>query len=192
MNPERFMPNLKLGRKEHSKLKRAKHGADARRKAGPRSETSPFPAPSLIKEVLAPFDCTRAGDSVGQRYDSLLDAVKIVNAGLLVKALFRLQKTSGLTAERIKQVARISEGSFARRKQAGRLSPEESERLLRVSRVFERATALHEGDVSGARQWLETPIPALGNQRPLDLARTEPGAREVEDLIGRIEYGIVS
>ena len=49
-----------------------------------------------------------------------------------------------------------------------------------------------EGDYQGAREWLETPIPALANQRPLDLARTEPGAREVEDLIGRIEHGVVS
>jgi putative toxin-antitoxin system antitoxin component (TIGR02293 family) len=43
-----------------------------------------------------------------------------------------------------------------------------------------------------ARQWLETAIPSLENHRPLDLAATEPGAREVEDLIGRIEHGVVS
>jgi putative toxin-antitoxin system antitoxin component (TIGR02293 family) len=63
---------------------------------------------------------------------------------------------------------------------------------MRLGRVFERATSLHDGDQSSARQWLETPIPSLGNQRPLDLAQTEPGAREVEDLIGRIEHGVVS
>ena len=43
-----------------------------------------------------------------------------------------------------------------------------------------------------ARQWLETPIPALQDQRPLELVKSEPGAREVEDLIGRIEHGIIS
>jgi putative toxin-antitoxin system antitoxin component (TIGR02293 family) len=138
------------------------------------------------------FNYNQPGESVGVRYDTFLQAVKIVESGLPVAAVSRLHKTSGLTMERIKQVARISEGSFARRKETGRLSPEESERLLRVSRVFERATALHEGDQAEARQWLETPIPALGDQRPLDLAQTEPGAREVEDLIGRIEHGVLS
>ena len=69
---------------------------------------------------------------------------------------------------------------------------DESERLLRISRVLERATSLHGGDRSIARQWLETRVPALGNQRPLDLAETESGAREVEALIGRIEHGVVS
>ena len=109
-----------------------------------------------------------------------------------MSALFRLQRASGLTLERLKQAVRISEGSFARRKKSGRFSPEESERLLRIARIFERATALYDGDQDGAREWLQTPIPSLANQRPLDLAQTEPGAREVEDLIGRIEYGVVS
>jgi putative toxin-antitoxin system antitoxin component (TIGR02293 family) len=154
------------------------------------------PKPSIhahpSSKLLEPFDYGRPGDSVGIRYDTMLDAVKMVQKGLPVAAVRRLQKISGLTTERIKQVARISEGSFARRKETGRLSQAESERLLRVSRLFERATALYEGDRSGARQWLETSIPSLGNQRPLDLAQTEFGAREVEDLVGRIEHGIVS
>ena len=141
---------------------------------------------------VAVLERDRPGDSVGARYDSLLEAAEIVQNGLPVSAVFRLQETSGLTLERIKQVARISEGSFARRKHSGRLSQEESERLLRVGRIFERAAALFDGDQVGARQWLETPIPSLGGQRPLDLSQTEPGAREVEDLIGRIEHGVVS
>jgi putative toxin-antitoxin system antitoxin component (TIGR02293 family) len=132
------------------------------------------------------------GTSIGSPYDSHLAAAALVQAGLSFAAIGRLQKSSGLTLDRIKQVVRISEGSFARRKQSGRLSQDESERLLRLSRVFERAIQLFDGDQAGALQWLETPIPALGDNRPLDLARTEPGAREVEDLIGRIEHGVVS
>jgi putative toxin-antitoxin system antitoxin component (TIGR02293 family) len=89
-------------------------------------------------------------------------------------------------------VVRRSEKSFVRQKKSGRLSPNESERLLRVARILERAIALYDGDEDGAREWLETPILSLANQRPLDLTRTEPGAREVEDLIGRIEHGVVS
>jgi putative toxin-antitoxin system antitoxin component (TIGR02293 family) len=134
----------------------------------------------------------RSGGSIGIQYGSLLEAVGIIDAGLPFGAVERFRKATGLTLERIKQLTRLSEGSFARRKQSGRLSSDESERLLRVSRVFERAAELYDGDVAGAREWLETPIPALGNQKPLDLARSEPGAREVEDLIGRIGHGVVS
>lgn len=132
------------------------------------------------------------GESVGARYTTHLQAARIVGSGLPFKAVGKFQKASGLTLDRIKQVARLSEGSFARRKESGRLSQEESERLLRLSRLFERASELFDGDQEGARQWLETPIAALDDQRPLDLARSEPGAREVEELIGRIEHGVVS
>jgi putative toxin-antitoxin system antitoxin component (TIGR02293 family) len=122
----------------------------------------------------------------------LLQAAAFVKAGLPFAAVGRFQRASGFTLDRVKRSVGISEGTFARRKRSGRLSPGESERLLRVSRLFERAAALYDGDRDGAREWLESPIPALGDQRPLDLAQTEPGAREVEDLIGRIEHGIVS
>jgi putative toxin-antitoxin system antitoxin component (TIGR02293 family) len=143
-------------------------------------------------EIVVVIDYGKAGDSIGVRYGSNLEAVDAVIAGLPFDSIGRFRQTSGLTLERIKQVAGISEGSYARRRQKGRLSLEESERLMRVGRMFERATALYEGDQEGAREWLETSIPALGDQRPLDLAKTEPGAREVEDFIGRIEQGIVS
>lgn len=137
-------------------------------------------------------NANRSGNSLGLPHDTFLQAAKLVRSGLPFSAISRFHKASGLTMDRVKQAARISEGSFARRKKSGRLSPEESERLLRLARVFERALFLYDGDQIGARQWLETPIPALGNESPLDVARTEPGAREVEDLIGRIEHGIVS
>ena len=132
------------------------------------------------------------GESLGASYRTHLEAARLVQAGLPFAAVGRFQKSSGLTLDRIKRAARITEGSFARRKQVGHLSQEESERLLRLSRLFERATELFEGDREGARQWLDTSLPALDDQRPLDLAQSEPGAREVEDLIGRIEDGIIS
>jgi putative toxin-antitoxin system antitoxin component (TIGR02293 family) len=51
---------------------------------------------------------------------------------------------------------------------------------------------LFEGDANAARQWLTAPQPALGGSTPGDYAATELGAREVENLIGRLEHGIPS
>jgi putative toxin-antitoxin system antitoxin component (TIGR02293 family) len=69
-------------------------------------------------------------------------------------------------------------------------SPQESERLLRISGVFERAVELFEGDIAAAVTWLTTPQKSLGRHSPLIYARTEVGAREVENLIGRLEHGV--
>jgi putative toxin-antitoxin system antitoxin component (TIGR02293 family) len=47
-------------------------------------------------------------------------------------------------------------------------------------------------DVAGAISWLAAPKKALGHETPLAYSRTELGAREVENLIGRLEHGVFS
>jgi hypothetical protein len=51
----------------------------------------------------------------------------------------------------------IPERTLARRKVAGRLGREESERLLRLSRIFKKAVELFNGDVTEAVSWVATP-----------------------------------
>jgi putative toxin-antitoxin system antitoxin component (TIGR02293 family) len=51
---------------------------------------------------------------------------------------------------------------------------------------------LFEGGVAEAREWLTAPQPALGGRIPLEFARTQVGAAEVESLVGRLEQGIPS
>jgi len=46
------------------------------------------------------------------------------------------------------------------------------------------------GDAEKARAWLKHPQVGLGGAVPLDYASTETGAREVEDLLGRIKYSV--
>lgn len=79
-----------------------------------------------------------------------------------------------------------------RRKGQGRLGTAESERLLRFSRLFVATVELFEGDAAAARRWLQTPKTALNHVTPLEMARTELGAREVEKLIDRLENGVYS
>lgn len=69
------------------------------------------------------------------------------------------------------------------------MHPDDSDRILRI---FGKAVALFEGDVESARTWLSSPQRALGEAVPLEMPTTEIGAREVEDLIGRIEHGVLS
>ncbi len=115
-----------------------------------------------------------------------------IEAGLPFKALESLVALSGLSFTLIASVLGIPDRTLARRKAAGRFAPDESERLLRISTVFEKAVDLFEGDVAGAVMWLTRPRRALSHQTPLAYSRTELGAREVENLIGRLEHGVFS
>jgi putative toxin-antitoxin system antitoxin component (TIGR02293 family) len=67
----------------------------------------------------------------------------------------------------------------------------ESDRLYRLARIVALAKQfLGENEI--AIRWLKTPNRALGGKLPLDLIDTEPGARSVENVLGRIAYGGVS
>jgi putative toxin-antitoxin system antitoxin component (TIGR02293 family) len=70
-----------------------------------------------------------------------------------------------------------------------RLSPAESERTERVARVLALAEYVWD-DEETARRWMFTPHPELDGRAPADAARSELGARRVEDLLNRILYGL--
>ncbi|MGH9353033.1 MAG: type II RES/Xre toxin-antitoxin system antitoxin, partial [Terriglobia bacterium] len=132
------------------------------------------------------------GASLGLAPAGTPELVRRVERGLPYKSLEAFGAQTGLAISLIASVLGIPERTLARRKAAGKLAPNESERLLRVSFVFEKAVELFEGRVAQAVAWLTRPRRALGNENPLEYSRTELGAREVENLIGQLEHGVVS
>jgi putative toxin-antitoxin system antitoxin component (TIGR02293 family) len=130
------------------------------------------------------------GASLGLRPISTPKLIEQLEAGLSFEALENLEANSRLGVTVLATLIGIPDRTLSRRKSTGRLGPEESERLLRISNIFEKAVELFEGDPDAAVQWLTTPKRALGGQQPIQYSRTEPGAREVENLIGRLEHGV--
>ncbi len=82
--------------------------------------------------------------------------------------------------------------TLTRRKAEGRFQPDQTDRLLRASRLFQMAVDMFEGDISADRIWAVSSKKALGGKTPLEFARTEVGAREVKNPIGHLEYGVYS
>jgi len=73
-----------------------------------------------------------------------------------------------------------------------RLTPGESERLVRLVRVYSEATQLF-GDEQAALDWLNTPADYLQDDNPttpMKLAETDSGARIVEALLQRTAFGM--
>ncbi len=141
-----------------------------------------------------------AGGATGHSYVSLLGIQTTDTAGLLEEvreglaysSWDRFLQSTGLTKEAASHLVQITSRTLARRKESGRLHPDESDRLVRAARIFSQAVALFEGHEEAARRWLTSPQPALGGSSPWNYAATEIGAREVEGLIGRLEHGIPS
>jgi putative toxin-antitoxin system antitoxin component (TIGR02293 family) len=133
-----------------------------------------------------------AGGSLGFSNDSTQRIVARVEQGFPFSTLVRFHKSTGLPMDTTADLVRIPRRTLMRRKAMGRLQTDESERLLRIARVFDLAVELFEGNREHARRWLTTPREEFAGQSPLGFSRTEIGAREVEGLIGRLEHGVFS
>jgi putative toxin-antitoxin system antitoxin component (TIGR02293 family) len=114
-----------------------------------------------------------------------------IQKGLPFSELEALRKKLDLPLDQLASRLSISRATLHRRRGAGRLSAEESDRVLRFSRLLSQAIDLF-GNVERGRAWLKFPQYGLGGAVPLDYASTEAGAREVENLLGRIKYGVYS
>ena len=149
-------------------------------------------APSMLPESGKRRRFRNRGASLGLRAGSVSDLMEQIEQGFSFDTLLRLEANSGVSLILLASIIGVPERTLARRKATGKLERDESERLLRVSSLFEKCVELFEGDVTAAVHWLTTPKGALRRHPPLLYARTELGAREVEDLIGRVDHGVFS
>ena len=132
------------------------------------------------------------GRALGLKAGSSGELIRQVGRGFSFHAMVALESRSGIPLAEIASMIGLPARTFARRKASGRLTSDESEKLLRLSAVFEQAVAWFENDEAGALRWLTSPKREFENQTPLAYSRTELGAREVENLMGRLEHGVFS
>lgn len=71
-----------------------------------------------------------------------------------------------------------------------RLGTDASERLLLLKNVLIHALDTFEGNENIVRNWLRTPLNELNDQTPLQLMDTITGFGMVDDVLGRLDYGL--
>ena len=126
-----------------------------------------------------------------QAFATVHQQIGRIQAGLSFRAVQNLQKALDIPLETVASVLGMSRATLHRRKRQGKIDEDESEKLVRYQRLLKKAEDVF-GDGKSAREWLRHKQVGLGNTVPLDFARTEIGAREVENLLGRLEYGVYS
>lgn len=96
-----------------------------------------------------------------------------------------------ITQNDLRKMSGIPSTTFSRSRKA-RFTAEQSERLVRIIRVIDRAVDLFEGNKDEAQKWLNEPNRALSWKVPAELMASETGAYEVMKLITRLEHGVYS
>ncbi|OZI74913.1 type II RES/Xre toxin-antitoxin system antitoxin [Bordetella genomosp. 12] len=139
----------------------------------------------------------RAGRAAPKTFLALIDAdlphlAHEVGRGLATTLVDDAADFLQVSKAEIMAITEVKAASLSRWHREGQPLPMgESDRLARVARVTRLARQLL-GSVEDAVQWLNTPVPALGHQRPLTLLTSDAGSRMVEDTLARAAAGVLA
>ena len=148
----------------------------------------PRPEATIRDPAAADSVFGRMADLLDVRLDSEIDAVRLVEQGVASRSYRRLVRKLKIPA------ALVAPESTVRRRLLAdaRFSEAESERLVRIARVYAEAVELF-GDEDTALDWLRRPaayIPDHAPVAPIELAAKDSGARLIESHLRRTAHGI--
>jgi putative toxin-antitoxin system antitoxin component (TIGR02293 family) len=126
-------------------------------------------------------------------WKSTLDLHHSIVSGLPVGCVIYFKKHTGLSNINMSKALGVSEKTFIRWQDDPEklLDPVFSDRLVRTAKVMGLAEEVLE-DAKNARAWLSKAQSALGNEIPQELLRTDIGAKQVEDVLLRMEHGYLA
>jgi len=145
----------------------------------------------MVDELRAVVEELGGEQALGRALSSEHDLREAIREGFPPAVVEELRRASGLTLKELANALDLSARSLQRRRRTGRLARYESDRLYRLARIVALANE-YLGDHERAIRWLKHPNRALGGLAPVAAIDTELGARQVENILGRIAYGGIS
>jgi putative toxin-antitoxin system antitoxin component (TIGR02293 family) len=143
-----------------------------------------------LQEIDGVVNVLGGSKVVGRSVRSPEHLAERVRKGLPFAALVAVMEQYGVSRDVLCTILHLSGRNFLRRKDQKRLSPDESDRLYRLARVIAHANRVFE-DPDESADWIHAPNTSLGKQQPLTLLDTDIGVQQVDQVLGRIEHGIV-
>jgi putative toxin-antitoxin system antitoxin component (TIGR02293 family) len=129
-------------------------------------------------------------DYIGIAPTSGLELAEFVEHGLPPENL-EILKARGITFTEMANTV-ISPRTLKHRKARGEnLSPEETERALRVASIIRLAEQVF-GNPEKALRWLRHASGRLNDRTPLSLLKTEAGRQTIEEMLWGIDEGVFS
>jgi putative toxin-antitoxin system antitoxin component (TIGR02293 family) len=145
----------------------------------------------MVNELRAVVKELGGRSVLGRNLASQQDLSEAIREGFPPAVVEELMEASGLTLKELADALDLSARSLQRRRRTGRLARFESDRLYRLARIVALAQQSL-GNRQSAARWLKRSNRALGGAAPIATLDTEAGARQVENVLGRIAYGGIS
>ena len=123
--------------------------------------------------------------------ESPFDLIELARFGLTKASIDSLIETLKISVDEIVALLPISRRTLERCEPTQRLSPDLSDRLIQIAKVYSRTLEVF-GDRDLALSWLKSPCRAFGDAVPLSYLNLASGMTIVMDELGRIDYGVYS
>lgn len=118
------------------------------------------------------------------------DDIREIKLGYAIDRFESLKKGFGVNGETLSRIASISLATMHRRKISGRFTANESEKLYRLQKLYETALEVLETE-ENVKAWFNTRQIVFENKTPIEYADTLPGSDEVENVLRRMEHGVI-
>jgi putative toxin-antitoxin system antitoxin component (TIGR02293 family) len=138
--------------------------------------------------VMAVYEKLGGRSTLGTEVASTADLARVVSHRIPLRALAHVQRLGLFSDGEIQRFIIPARTRRHREQKKERLTVEESDRLVRMARVQALAEDVF-GDPARANRWLRESLGELSGTAPLDWARTEAGARLVEEILAKIDWG---
>jgi len=99
--------------------------------------------------------------------------------------------THGITDQEIYSFILPRRTLVHRKSRSEPLTHDESDRVVRIARITSLAEEVFADEAKAAR-WLRKPKARFDQRTPLEAARTEAGARLVEEMLLQLDYGFAA
>jgi putative toxin-antitoxin system antitoxin component (TIGR02293 family) len=121
---------------------------------------------------------------------SYFGVVSQSRAGVLRAFADEVAALVGLTDKDMAYILGMTPRNLHRITADQRFGTEASERLLLLKNILLHALDTFEGKPNTVLNWLKTPLRELDNQSPFQLMDTVTGFGLIDDVLGRLDYGL--
>ena len=146
-----------------------------------------MPAATPQPVIESVFHKLGGRQALGAQVSSEADLARIVHRGIRLRVLGHLERV-GFSKQEIERFIIPARTWRHRKSRREPLTIDESDRVVRLTRIQALAEDVF-GDIAKANRWLRQGLGILDGKPPLELARTESGARLIEQLLARIDWG---
>ncbi len=120
-------------------------------------------------------------------------AVRYLKAhdGITKSDFIAVAAMTGLNLTEFSSYLPVSKRTIEKVKEEELLNPQVSDRVLQIATLYQQGIEIF-GSPSTFKEWMNSPLIALGSKKPIDYMDNGTGIAIIHDLLGRIEHGVYS